>query len=159
MFCCFNEYFFSNAYVKFMQWNDGHSALEEKRKRKKRWLWCCDQLELWCCFIFELVNIKCIPEMGNTRIGGSVKTTSSILRWTLWTGVDELACDKPLGSHKVGWKHLVQPGTSTMMVGWTIKWQGAPEIKCHEGHPSECYSGFRRHSLRVPLGSRLRPWV
>ena len=35
MFCCFDEYFFSNAYVKFMQWNDGHSALEEKRRGRR----------------------------------------------------------------------------------------------------------------------------
>ena len=24
---------------------------------KERWLWCCHQCEIWCCFIFELVQI------------------------------------------------------------------------------------------------------
>ena len=39
-------------------------------RKKQRWLWYCHRCELWCCFIFELVQVDMQSQTCITRVKG-----------------------------------------------------------------------------------------
>ena len=123
-------------------------------KKKERWLQCCHRHELWLSSWSGYKSI-CNSETGITRIRGTLKTTVSFQRWNTLNGCGQASLhlsiyfkSKPLGSHIVCWKYLVDPDTPTI-VEWNIGGRVHRKSSVRKVLESKYYSCLRRLNLGV----------